>query len=41
MSTKKDIGLTINDRKYNVSVDPRWTLADVIRDHFGQTGTHL
>lgn len=41
MNNKTDIGLTINDRKYNVSVDPRWTLADVIRDHCGQTGTHL
>ena len=41
MSNKTDIGLTINDRKYTVSVDPRWTLADVIRDHCGQTGTHL
>lgn len=41
MSDKKDITLTINDRDHNVSVDPRWTLADVIRDHCGQTGTHL
>ena len=41
MSEKKDITLTINDRDHNVSVDPRWTLADVIRDHCGQTGTHL
>jgi carbon-monoxide dehydrogenase small subunit len=41
MSDKKDITLTINERDYNVSVDPRWTLADVIRDHCGQTGTHL
>ena len=41
MSNKTDIGLTINDRKCTVSVDPRWTLADVIRDHCGQTGTHL
>jgi carbon-monoxide dehydrogenase small subunit len=41
MSDKKDITLTINDRDHNISVDPRWTLADVIRDHCGQTGTHL
>jgi carbon-monoxide dehydrogenase small subunit len=41
MSDKKDITLTINGRDHNVSVDPRWTLADVIRDHCGQTGTHL
>ena len=41
MSDKQDITLTINGRDHNVSVDPRWTLADVIRDHCGQTGTHL
>ncbi len=41
MSNKKDVGLTINDHEYKVSVDPRWTLADVIRDQCGQTGTHL
>jgi carbon-monoxide dehydrogenase small subunit len=41
MSDKKDITLSINGRDHNVSVDPRWTLADVIRDHCGQTGTHL
>jgi len=41
MSEKKDITLSINGRDHNVSVDPRWTLADVIRDHCGQTGTHL
>ena len=41
MSDKKDITLSINGRDHNVSVDSRWTLADVIRDHCGQTGTHL
>ncbi|MBK19991.1 MAG: 4-hydroxybenzoyl-CoA reductase subunit gamma [Rhodospirillaceae bacterium] len=41
MSERKDIALTINGADYEVSVDPRWTLADVIRDHCGQTGTHL
>ena len=41
MSDKKDITLSINGRDHKVSVDPRWTLADVIRDHCGQTGTHL
>ncbi|NKB21492.1 MAG: 2Fe-2S iron-sulfur cluster binding domain-containing protein [Alphaproteobacteria bacterium] len=41
MSDKKDITLTVNGRDHNVAVDPRWTLADVIRDHCGQTGTHL
>ena len=41
MSKKKDITLNINGRDHNLSVDPRWTLADRIRDHCGQTGTHL
>ena len=41
MSDKKDITLSINGRDHNVSVESRWTLADVIRDHCGQTGTHL
>ena len=41
MNKKRDVNFTINGQNYNVSVDPRWTLADVIRDHCGQTGTHL
>ncbi len=41
MSTKKDITLTINGRRHSVTVDPRRTLADVIRDDCHQTGTHL
>jgi carbon-monoxide dehydrogenase small subunit len=35
------ITLTINGKRYAVDVEPRRTLADVIRDHCGQTGTHL
>jgi len=38
---KKDITLTINGRDYDLTVDPRWTLADVIREHCHQTGTHI
>tara|TARA_B100000686_G_C16519153_1_gene826272 strand:+ start:102 stop:584 length:483 start_codon:yes stop_codon:yes gene_type:complete len=41
MNKKREVNFTINGQNYNVSVDPRWTLADVIRDHCGQTGTHL
>ena len=41
MNKNRDVNFTINGQNYNVSVDPRWTLADVIRDHCGQTGTHL
>lgn len=41
MTDKHDIVLTINGRDYAVSVDARRTLADVIREDCGQTGTHL
>ena len=41
MTEKMDINLTINGRSHAVSVAPRKTLADVIREDCGQTGTHL
>ncbi len=41
MTDKHDITLTINGRDYAVRVDARRTLADVIREDCGQTGTHL
>ena len=41
MTEQKNIKFKINGKEYEVLVDPRWTLADVIRDHCGQTGTHL
>ncbi len=41
MTDKHDIALTINGRDYAVRVDARRTLADVIREDCGQTGTHL
>jgi carbon-monoxide dehydrogenase small subunit len=41
MTDKMDINLTINGRSHAVSVAPRKTLADVIREDCGQTGTHL
>ena len=41
MTQKLDITLTINDRSYAVQVEPRRTLADVIRDQCNQTGTHI
>jgi len=40
MMEKHDIKLTINGKVYDISVEPRRTLVDVIRDHCGQTGTH-
>ena len=39
--TKTDITLNINGRDYSISVEPRRTLADAIRDDCGKTGTHL
>jgi carbon-monoxide dehydrogenase small subunit len=41
MTDKIDFTLNINDKDYEVSAEPRHTLADVIRDDCGQTGTHL
>ncbi len=41
MTEKIDITLTINGRAHAVAVEPRKTLADVIRDECGQTGTHI
>jgi len=38
---KVEIKLTVNGRPYELSVEPRWTLADVIREQCGLTGTHL
>lgn len=35
------ISMTVNDRPVTVDVEPRWLLADVLRDHLGLTGTHL
>ena len=41
MSDKIDITLTINGRDYPISVAPRKTLVDAIREDCGQTGTHI
>ncbi len=41
MIDKHDIALTINGRDYAVRVDARRTLADVMREDCGQTGTHI
>ncbi len=41
MTDKHEITLTINERAYSVNVDARRTLADVIREDCGQTGTHI
>ena len=41
MTAKSPIILTINGRDHAVSVEPRRTLADAIREDCGQTGTHI
>jgi len=40
MSAKRDITLNLNGRDHAISVEPRRTLADAIRDDCGLTGTH-
>ncbi len=41
MNAKHDITLAINGEAYGISVEARRTLADVIREECGLTGTHL
>jgi carbon-monoxide dehydrogenase small subunit len=41
MTDKVDITLTINGQAHAISVEPRKTLVDAIRDECGQTGTHI
>jgi carbon-monoxide dehydrogenase small subunit len=36
-----DIGLTVNGRKYQASIEPRLLLSDFLRDTIGLTGTHV
>ena len=39
--SKTPVTLNINGRNHAISVEPRRTLADAIREDCGQTGTHL
>jgi carbon-monoxide dehydrogenase small subunit len=41
MSDKVQIILTINGRAHAITVEPRRTLVDAIREDCGQTGTHI
>ena len=41
MTAKVDITLNINGRDHAISVEPRRTLVDAIRENCGQTGTHI
>jgi carbon-monoxide dehydrogenase small subunit len=41
MTEKVSITLDVNGRRFALTVDPRRTLADAIRDDCGLTGTHM
>ena len=41
VTKKTDITLIINGQAHHISVEPRRTLADAIREDCGQTGTHI
>jgi carbon-monoxide dehydrogenase small subunit len=41
MASKRGVNLTVNGKPRAVSIEPRRTLADVLRDDCGLTGTHL
>ena len=41
MTKKTDVTLVINGQAHNISVEPRRTLVDAIREDCGQTGTHI
>jgi carbon-monoxide dehydrogenase small subunit len=41
MTDKRDVALDINGRRYDLTIEARRLLADVIRDDCGLTGTHL
>ena len=41
MIDKIDITLNVNGHDYMISVEPRRTLVDAIREDCGQTGTHI
>ena len=41
MTAKLSITLNVNGRDHRISVEPRKTLVDAIREDCGQTGTHI
>jgi carbon-monoxide dehydrogenase small subunit len=41
MASKRSVNLTVNGKPHAVSIEPRRTLADVLRDDCCLTGTHL
>ncbi len=41
MSARRTITLTLNGEQRSASAEPRWSLADFLREELGLTGTHL
>ena len=41
MGETRKIALTVNGKRYEETVEVRWTLADFLRHQLGLTGTHL
>ena len=41
MPDKRNVKLTVNGRPYAASIEPRKSLADLLRDDCGLTGTHV
>ena len=41
MTAKYPIAITVNEKRYSGSAEPRMSLADFLRDQLGLTGTHL
>jgi len=41
MTATVDVELHVNGRLHRISIEPRQTLADALRDNCGLTGTHL
>ena len=37
----EEISLVVNGTRYQLAVEPRWTLVEVLRDHLGLTGTKI
>jgi carbon-monoxide dehydrogenase small subunit len=41
MSDLHLVRMTVNGTAHEIAIEPRWTLADVLRQELGYTGTHL
>jgi aerobic carbon-monoxide dehydrogenase small subunit len=41
MSPPYSVAMTVNGRKVSAAVEPRWSLAEFLREHLHLTGTHI